>query len=359
MEVVSAGPRLDEVWLVALDPTSGAEIRKTRPCLIISPDEMNQHLQAAIIAPMTTTERPYPTRVAVAFQGKRGQVASTRSAPWQSRAFGAKIGNRHCEDCHRRFYGLGRDVCPAIDIRIGSLSSCQSPPNIRFLRMSERSNPTSDGRPSSYEIRRIPPNRRKGGSITGDLYTLRSEKRRLIPSPTCGGHAGATAFLLQRATEAGKRKSSQNRSWHRYAGLLHRASLPCSRRAQRHYHVQLRRATRCDLPDQPRRISQRHGHRRRWRQQDHPSGQWRDTPVSLRKAATVRGTEELRRTTKARTPPSRFRRSRWRMAGPAVLPFRLFHRALPPIVHRAPRSTAGAASSICAIWCCTLSTPRL
>jgi mRNA interferase MazF len=74
MDVVGA-PRLDEVWLVALDPTSGAEIRKTRPCLIVSPNEMNLHLRTAIIAPMTTTERPYPTRVAVTFQGKRGQVA--------------------------------------------------------------------------------------------------------------------------------------------------------------------------------------------------------------------------------------------------------------------------------------------
>jgi len=75
MAVVSASPRLDEVWLVALDPTSGAEIRKTRPCLIISPNEMNLHLRTTIIAPMTTAERPYPTRVAVTFQGKRGQVA--------------------------------------------------------------------------------------------------------------------------------------------------------------------------------------------------------------------------------------------------------------------------------------------
>src|SRR5580704_1875424 len=75
MEVVAAGPRQDEVWLVALDPTSGAEILKTRPCLIVSPDEMNMHLRTAIIAPMTTKERPYPTRIAVAFQGKRGQVA--------------------------------------------------------------------------------------------------------------------------------------------------------------------------------------------------------------------------------------------------------------------------------------------
>jgi mRNA interferase MazF len=68
-------PQRDEVWLVALDPTAGAEMQKTRPCLVISPDEMNQHLRTVVIAPMTTVTRPYPTRVAVRFQGKRGQVA--------------------------------------------------------------------------------------------------------------------------------------------------------------------------------------------------------------------------------------------------------------------------------------------
>jgi mRNA interferase MazF len=70
-----SGPRQDEVWLVSLDPTLGAEMQKTRPCLVVSPDEMNRHLQTAIVAPMTTTERPYPTRVTVTFQGRRGQVA--------------------------------------------------------------------------------------------------------------------------------------------------------------------------------------------------------------------------------------------------------------------------------------------
>lgn len=68
-------PQRDEVWLVALDPPQGFEIQKTRPCLVISPDEMNQHLRTVVIAPMTTVSRPYPTRVAVRFQGKRGQVA--------------------------------------------------------------------------------------------------------------------------------------------------------------------------------------------------------------------------------------------------------------------------------------------
>lgn len=63
-----------EVYLVRLDPTQGHEIRKTRPALIISPDEMNRHIETVIVAPMTTKGRPYPTRVPVKFQGKSGQV---------------------------------------------------------------------------------------------------------------------------------------------------------------------------------------------------------------------------------------------------------------------------------------------
>lgn len=70
-----SSPKQDQVWLVTFDPTQGVEIRKTRPCLVVSPDEMNQHLRTVIIAPMTTVTRPYPTRVGVRFQGKQGQVA--------------------------------------------------------------------------------------------------------------------------------------------------------------------------------------------------------------------------------------------------------------------------------------------
>lgn len=64
-----------DVYLVNLDPTVGSEIRKTRPCLIVSPDEMNQVLSTVIVAPMTTRGRPYPTRVSIRFQGKGGQIA--------------------------------------------------------------------------------------------------------------------------------------------------------------------------------------------------------------------------------------------------------------------------------------------
>jgi mRNA interferase MazF len=64
-----------DVFLIALDPTIGREIRKTRPCLVLSPDEMNRHLATILVAPMTTGGLPYPTRVPCRFRGKDGRVA--------------------------------------------------------------------------------------------------------------------------------------------------------------------------------------------------------------------------------------------------------------------------------------------
>ncbi len=63
-----------DVFLISLEPTQGSEIRKTRPCLVVSPDEMNHHIKTVIIAPMTTKGRSYPTRVTCSFQGKQGQI---------------------------------------------------------------------------------------------------------------------------------------------------------------------------------------------------------------------------------------------------------------------------------------------
>ena len=63
-----------DVFLVRLDPTEGHEIKKTRPCLIISPDEMNQFLQTALVAPMTTKGLTTPYRIPCNFQGKVGQI---------------------------------------------------------------------------------------------------------------------------------------------------------------------------------------------------------------------------------------------------------------------------------------------
>jgi mRNA interferase MazF len=64
-----------DVYLVQLDPTRGREIRKTRPCLVVSPDELNHHLRTVIVAPMTTGGQPYPWRVPCRFQGRAGVVA--------------------------------------------------------------------------------------------------------------------------------------------------------------------------------------------------------------------------------------------------------------------------------------------
>lgn len=63
-----------EVWLVALDPTLGSEIRKTRPALIVSPDEMNAHLRTVIVAPLTSGSSPTPFRIVVNFDGVSGLV---------------------------------------------------------------------------------------------------------------------------------------------------------------------------------------------------------------------------------------------------------------------------------------------
>jgi mRNA interferase MazF len=63
-----------DVYLISLDPTQGHEIRKTRPCVIISPDEMNHRIGTVIVAPMTTKGRDYPTRIPLTFQRKKGQI---------------------------------------------------------------------------------------------------------------------------------------------------------------------------------------------------------------------------------------------------------------------------------------------
>lgn len=64
-----------EIFLINLDPTQGSEIQKTRPCVVISPNEMNHHLSTVIIAPMTTKTKKYPTRIALEFDDKKGQIA--------------------------------------------------------------------------------------------------------------------------------------------------------------------------------------------------------------------------------------------------------------------------------------------
>lgn len=70
-----SSPRRFEVYLVDLEPTRGSEIQKTRPCTVLSPDEMNRHLKTVIVAPMTTSGKDYPSRVPVILDGRHGRVA--------------------------------------------------------------------------------------------------------------------------------------------------------------------------------------------------------------------------------------------------------------------------------------------
>ena len=76
-----------DIYLVNLDPTIGSEIKKTRPCVVISPDEMNAGLRTVQVAPMTSTLREYPWRAAIMFRKKRGILLLIRFAPLTNRGF--------------------------------------------------------------------------------------------------------------------------------------------------------------------------------------------------------------------------------------------------------------------------------
>ena len=81
-----------EVWLATLDPTVGSEIQKTRPCVIVSPDELNAALRTVIVAPMTTGSHPAPFRVPVRFQGKSGLVLTEQIRALDSARLVSRLG---------------------------------------------------------------------------------------------------------------------------------------------------------------------------------------------------------------------------------------------------------------------------
>ena len=72
--VVGADVRRGDVFLISLDPTRGDEIQKTRPCVIVSPDELNANSRTFMVAPLTTVRHPYPFRVSCRFQGRTGSI---------------------------------------------------------------------------------------------------------------------------------------------------------------------------------------------------------------------------------------------------------------------------------------------
>ena len=81
-----------DVYLVNLDPTIGSEIQKTRPCLVISPDEMNRNIRTVIIAPMTSAQKEYPTRVSCTFRKKQGQIVLDQVRTVDKTRFIQKLG---------------------------------------------------------------------------------------------------------------------------------------------------------------------------------------------------------------------------------------------------------------------------
>ena len=86
-----------EVWLVSLDPM-GVEMKKTRPCVVVSPNEMNQREWLVIIAPLTSSRRTYPTRIACQFQGKAGDIALENLRSIDTQRLVKKLGNLTTED---------------------------------------------------------------------------------------------------------------------------------------------------------------------------------------------------------------------------------------------------------------------
>ena len=89
---VARVPSRGDVFLVELDPTRGSEIRKTRPCVVVSPDELNHHLRTSIVAPMTTGAHPYPFRVPCRFAGKDGHVVLDQLRTVDHERFRKRLG---------------------------------------------------------------------------------------------------------------------------------------------------------------------------------------------------------------------------------------------------------------------------
>ena len=103
---MSAAARRGDVFLVALEPTVGTEIRKTRPCLVVSPDKLNQSLRSLILAPMTIGGQSYPFRVACRFQKRDGFVV---------------LDQLRTVDTERLVRKLGRLSSTALSVALGIL----------------------------------------------------------------------------------------------------------------------------------------------------------------------------------------------------------------------------------------------
>ena len=88
-------PRRGDVFLVALDPARGREIRKTRPCVVVSPDELNRHLATVLVAPMTTGSHDYPFRIGCTFKGTKGHVVLDQLRAVDGHRLVRRLGRLH------------------------------------------------------------------------------------------------------------------------------------------------------------------------------------------------------------------------------------------------------------------------
>jgi mRNA interferase MazF len=94
-----AYPQRSQVWLVSLEPTLGSEISKTRPCVLISPDETNRLLRTVIVAPLTSTIKNYPTRLSITFQNRPGSIALDQIRTVDKSRLIKKLGAISTDEC--------------------------------------------------------------------------------------------------------------------------------------------------------------------------------------------------------------------------------------------------------------------
>jgi mRNA interferase MazF len=110
--VVTTEVKRGEVYLVSLDPTTGSEIRKTRPGVVVSPDELNRHMRTCIVAPMTTASCSYPFRVACRFHGKAGHVVLDQIRTVDRRRLVRKLGKLSAQALERSLRVLEEMFAP-------------------------------------------------------------------------------------------------------------------------------------------------------------------------------------------------------------------------------------------------------
>lgn len=112
MKPTTRAPRRGEIWLAALDPTLGSEIQKTRPCVVVSPPEMNEYLRTATVAPMTIGSRPAPFRIPLVFQRKSGLILLDQLRSLERQRLVRRLGSVKPETLAAALVGLQAMFAP-------------------------------------------------------------------------------------------------------------------------------------------------------------------------------------------------------------------------------------------------------